>query len=114
MAAAKSKPKGKSAPAAPAAPASEDLRPRLSKHPRAQKQIREAKAWGGIVGFALVGLLSLQADQTLFDAGVRALVAGTVCYVAAWAMAVVVWAQLARAEVKVAEQRFEAERQATA
>ncbi len=91
-------------------PAGEDLRPRLSNHPRAQKQIREAKAWGGIVGFALVALLSLQAGQPLFDAGVRALAAGVACYVTAWAMAVTVWAHLARAEVKVAEQRIAEQR----
>src|SRR5688500_2587336 len=86
--------------------ASKDLRPRLSRHPRAQKQIREAKAWGGIVGFALVAVLSFQADQPLFDAGVRALIAGVVCYVAAWAMAVSVWSHIARAEVKLAEHRL--------
>ncbi len=83
-----------------------DLRPRLSAHPRARRQIREAKAWAGLVGFVLVALLSLQAGQPLFDAGVRALLAGLACYVAGWALAVTVWRHLARAEVQVAEQRF--------
>ncbi len=92
-------------PAAAQAAAPPDLRPRLSAHPRAQRQIREAKAWAGLVGFALVALLSLQAGLPLFDAGVRALVAGCGCYVAGWALAVVVWRHLARAEVQVAEQR---------
>jgi protein-S-isoprenylcysteine O-methyltransferase Ste14 len=91
-------------------PAGEDLRPRLSRHPRARRQIREAKAWAGIVGFALVALLSLQAGQPLFDAGARALAAGVGCYVAGWAVAVTVWTHLARAEVAVAEQRLAAER----
>jgi hypothetical protein len=47
----------------------EDLRPRLSAHPRARRQIREAKAWAGIVAFVLTALLSLQANLPLFDAG---------------------------------------------
>ena len=80
---------------------------RLSAHPRAQRQIRDAKAWAGIVGFVLVFLLSLQASQPLFDAGLRALVAGLVCYVLGWALAVAVWRHVARAEVMVAKQRFE-------
>lgn len=94
---------------AAAEPAGEDLLPRLSRHPRARRQIREAKAWAGIAGFLLVGLLSLQAGQPLLDAGVRALVAGVACYVAGWAVAVTVWSHLARAEVAVAEQRVAAQ-----
>ena len=90
----------------------EDLRPRLSKHPRAQRQIREAKAWAGIAGFVLVGLLSMQAGQPLFDAGIRALIAGVGCYMAGWAIAVLLWRQLARAEVDLAEQRIAAEQAA--
>jgi len=90
------------------APAPTDLRPRLSAHPRAQRQIREAKAWAGLVGFVLVALLSVQAGQPLFDAGVRALFAGLGCYVAGWALAVTVWRHLARAEVQLAEQRLAA------
>ena len=101
----------KKTPAPASKPAGDDMRPRLSRHPRAQKQIREAKAWGGLVGFALVALLSLQAGQPLFDAGLRALAAGVACYVVAWAMAVSIWSHLARAEVKMAEQRI-AEQQA--
>ena len=112
--AAKGKPKGKTgakgkAPAA--APA--DARPRLSAHPKAQRQIREAKAWSGLVGFLLVLILSLEGGALLFDAGLRALAAGAGCYVAGWALAVLVWSHLARAEVLVAEQRFREETQQT-
>ncbi|HEV3002034.1 MAG TPA: hypothetical protein VGW75_14925 [Solirubrobacteraceae bacterium] len=95
------KQKGKGGAAAPA-----DSRPRLSAHPRASRQIREAKAWCGLAGFALVLALSLQGGALPFDAGVRALAAGVVCYVAGWAMAVTVWSHLARAEVLAAERRF--------
>ena len=86
--------------------AESDMLPRLSAHPRARRQIREAKGYGGATGFVLVALLSLQADVTYFDAGVRALVAGVACYVVAWAIAVAVWRHLARAEVTLAEQRL--------
>ena len=101
--AAKGKPKGKQAKAA-APPA--DARPRLSAHPKARRQIREAKAWSGLVGFVLVLLLSIDGGALLFEAGVRALIAGAACYVAGWLLAVVVWSHVARAEVLVAEERF--------
>ena len=90
-------------------PEPQDFRPRLSGHPRAQRQIREAKAWAGMAGFLLFGLLSLSADLPLFDAGVRALIAGVACYMAGWAVAVSVWRHVARAEVGLAEQRIAAE-----
>lgn len=90
--------KDKKAPVAPP-----DKRPRLSAHPRAQRQISQAKAWGGIAGFALVGSLSLQAGSTDADALTRALLAGIAVYLTAWVLAVIVWRQLARAEVMAAE-----------
>ena len=90
-------------------PAGDDLRPRLSRHPRAKRQIRQAKGWGGIVGFALVALLSLQAGLPLFDAGVRALIAGVGCYIVAWGIAVAVWRHVAQAEILVMQERVAAE-----
>ena len=101
-----------SKPATSSAPAP-DLSPRLSAHPRARRQIREAKAWAGLVGFVLVALLSLQAGVSLFDAGVRALLAGCTCYVLGWALAVTVWRHVARAEVRVVQQRLAAEQTPT-
>jgi hypothetical protein len=90
---------------AKSAPAS-DKRPRLSEHPRAQRQIRQAKAWGGLAGFVLVGVLSLQAGALPVDALTRALAGGVAVYLAAWVIAVVVWTQIARGELIVAEQRW--------
>ena len=101
--AAKSKPKGRTR---KPSEAPVDARPRLSAHPRARRQIREAKAWCGLVGFALVLFLSLEGGALPFDAGVRALAAGAGCYVAGWFLAVMVWSHVARAEVLVAEERF--------
>jgi protein-S-isoprenylcysteine O-methyltransferase Ste14 len=92
--------------------AGDDLRPRLSKHPRAQRQIREAKGWAGMAGFVLVALLSLQADLPLFDAGIRALIAGIGCYMIGWGIAVAIWRHVAQAEIVIAEQRLEAEQAA--
>lgn len=83
-----------------------DTRPRLSQHPRARRQIRQAKAWGGLTGFVLVGVLSLQAGSLPADALTRALVGGISIYLAAWVLAVVVWTQIARGELAVAEQHW--------
>ena len=105
--AANAKPKGKQAKDRKAAAPPPDARPRLSCHPKASRQIREAKAWSGIAGFVLVLFLSLDGGALPFDAGVRALIAGAGCYVAGWAVAVLVWTQLARAEVLAAERRYQ-------
>ena len=76
---------------------------RLSAHPRAARHIRAAKGWGGLVGFAAVGLLSYQAGILPFEVGVRALLGGIVGYVVAWAIAVHVWRHLAVAEIRAAQ-----------
>ena len=53
----------------------------LAEHPRATRGVARAKAWGGLAGFLIGGYLSLP-TQTLAGAGLRALAAGMVCYVA--------------------------------
>lgn len=82
--------------------------PRLSAHPKARRQIRAAKAWSGLAVFLLVQILAVRAGLPMFDAGVRALAAGVAAYVAAWLIAVVVWRQLALAEVEALKQRLTA------
>lgn len=72
--------------------------PSLAAHPRAAHGVARAKAWGGLAGFVLGGYLSLS-THTLPDAGLRALTAGVVCYVATWALAVFVWRRLVVAEL---------------
>lgn len=72
--------------------------PSLAAHPRAAHSVARAKAWGGLVGFVLGGYLSLS-THSLPDAGLRALAAGVVCYVATWALAVFVWRRLVVAEL---------------
>jgi hypothetical protein len=75
----------------------------LAEHPRAVRGIARAKAWGGLAGFLIGGYLSLP-TQTLAGAGLRALAAGVVCYVAAWAAAVFLWRHLVVAELRGAQQ----------
>jgi hypothetical protein len=77
----------------------------LADHPRAAHSVARTKAWGGLAGFALGGYLSLS-SHTLADAGLRALAAGLVCYVVAWAIAVFLWRRLVVAELSHARQEL--------
>ncbi len=79
--------------------------PNIAAHPRAARAVARTKSWGGLVGFALGGYLSLPTN-TLAAAGLRALIAGVVCYVAAWAGAVFVWKRLVILELKGREQQM--------
>ncbi len=79
--------------------------PSVAAHPRAARAVARAKGWGGLVGFVLGGYLSLPTN-TLAAAGLRALVAGVVCYVAVWAGAVFVWRRLVMLEIKSREQQL--------
>jgi|HubBroStandDraft_2_1064218.scaffolds.fasta_scaffold00096_9 hypothetical protein len=79
--------------------------PNVAAHPRARRAVARAKGWGGLVGFALGGYLSLPTN-TIATAGLRALIAGVVCYVAAWAGAVFIWRRLVILELKSREQQL--------
>jgi hypothetical protein len=74
----------------------------LAAHPRAARRVAEAKAWGGLGGFLLGGYLSLP-THSISEAGLRALMAGVVCYVVVWAAAVFLWRRLVVAELRQAE-----------
>ncbi len=80
----------------------------LAEHPRAARGVARAKAWGGLGGFLIGGYLSLP-TQTLAGAGVRALAAGIVCYVAMWAAAVFLWRRMLVAELHQAKHDLLAE-----
>jgi len=87
--------------------------PSVASHPRAGAQVARAKAWGGLVGFALVGLLSSRAGAPVPDVLLRSLAGGVVGYVATWAAAVLVWRHLVVAELRaVRRHRAEAARRA--
>ena len=76
--------------------------PSVANHPRARYQVRRAKGWGGIAGFAIAGYLSYKAGVPTADVGMRALIAGIVGYMLAWMCAVTVWRHLVQAEIRAA------------
>jgi hypothetical protein len=77
--------------------------PSVAAHPRAARAVAQAKGWGGLAGFFIAGYLSLPTG-TLAQTALRALIAGSACYVAAWAGAVFVWRRLVILEIKGREQ----------
>jgi hypothetical protein len=91
--------------------AEESGSPSVAAHPRAARAVAQAKGWGGLAGFFIAGYLSLPTG-TLAQTGLRALIAGSVCYVAAWAGAVFVWRRLVIVEIKGREQALLAGAQA--
>ena len=95
----KGKASKKGAPPAPKGDSARESMPTISAHPRAARSVARAKGWGGLGGFLLAGYLSL-ATHAPAEALARALVAGAVCYVAAWAGAVFVWKRLVMIELR--------------
>jgi hypothetical protein len=79
--------------------------PSIAAHPRAARAVARAKSWGGLAGFVLAGYMALP-TSTLAAAGLRALVAGVVCYVVTWAGAVFLWRRLVMLEIKGREQKL--------
>jgi len=74
--------------------------PSVAADPRASYQVRRAKGWGGIAGFGIAAYLSYKAGVPTVDLGMRAIIAGIVGYMLAWACAVTVWRQLVMAELR--------------
>ncbi len=104
--------KGKDKKGKDRAPAELGDGPTIAGHPRATRSVERTKAWGALVGFVLGGYLSLP-THTLADAGLRALAAGAILYVAAWAGAVFVWRRLVIVEIKAREASLLAAAQAS-
>jgi hypothetical protein len=82
--------------------------PSIAAHPRASHQVRRAKGWGGLAGFGIAAYVSYKAGVPTFDLGLRAIVAGLVGYMLAWACAVTVWRHLVLAELRAAAERASA------
>jgi hypothetical protein len=97
----KSDAKGKGKPEAKAAP---DGAPSIAAHPRAVRSIARVKGWSGLAGFVIAGYLSLP-TSTFAGTGLRAIVAGLICYVAGWGAAVFAWRRLVVLELKAREQK---------
>ncbi len=83
----------------------ESDRTSIATYPRARNQVRRAKSWGGLIGFTIAMYLSLSANVPFPVAGLRALAAGAVGYVLAWACSVAVWRQLMMAELRALAER---------
>jgi hypothetical protein len=79
--------------------------PSIAAHPRAARSVARAKSWGALGGFLLGGYLSLP-THTLASAGLRALIAGTVCYIAAWAGAVFFWRRMVPLEISSRQEQM--------
>jgi hypothetical protein len=79
--------------------------PSVAAHPRASYHVRRAKGWGGLAGFAIAAYVSHKAGVPMLDLGLRAIVAGMVGYMLAWACAVTVWRQLVQAELRAFAER---------
>jgi hypothetical protein len=79
--------------------------PSVAAHPRGSYQVRRAKGWGGLAGFAIAAYMSYKAGVPTVDLGMRSLIAGMVGYMLAWACAVTVWRQLVLAELRAAVER---------
>jgi hypothetical protein len=84
----------------PAVPQAEQIRITIGAHPRARRSVQRARALGGLLGFLVTLVLSLHAGVPGFDATARALIAGIVVHLAAWAIAVAIWKQLMLAELQ--------------
>jgi hypothetical protein len=76
--------------------------PSVASHPRASYQVRRAKGWGGLAGFAIAAYLSYKAGVPTSALGLRALAAGMAGYMLAWACSVTVWRHLVLAELRAA------------
>jgi hypothetical protein len=80
---------------------------RIAEHPRARRQIGLAKSYAGLGAFALAGFAAWHGGAGFIDVAERALIWGVAAYVLVWALAVQVWRQLAVAEVRAAERRWQ-------
>jgi hypothetical protein len=98
----KGKDKGKSKEKGKGKKGSDQAGPSVAGHPRARRQVRRAKGWGGLVGFGIAAYLSLKAGVPPVEVGLRALAMGAAGYMLAWACAVTVWRHLVLAEMRAA------------
>lgn len=73
----------------------------VANHPRGALAVRRTRAWGGLVGVALCGLLSLKAGLPTLDVMLRALAGGIAGWLILWFAAVTVARELVIAEVRV-------------
>lgn len=79
--------------------------PSVANHPRAGAQVKQAKAWAGLLGFGLVAVVSWRAGVPVEDLLLRAIAGGIVAYLVVWACAVAIWRHLVVTELEVVRER---------
>lgn len=90
-----------------------DLKPyTIDDHPRARRSIEQTRSWAALLTFAFGSMLSIQAGSTVFDGVLRGLVAGVVMFILTWAVSVMVWREIVRAEILQARERVRERREA--
>jgi hypothetical protein len=77
----------------------------IAAHPRAAASIRRARSRTAIAVFVLVLVVALHGHVGAQDAVARALIAGVIANVLAWAIGVAVWRQIVLAELRAAHRR---------
>lgn len=85
--------------------ASGPVLPSVANHPRAGQQVKQAKGWGGLIGFVLVAFFSWRAGVPVEDLLLRAIACGIVGYLVVWACAVAVWRHLVMTELEVVREQ---------
>ncbi|MDO8211388.1 hypothetical protein [Conexibacter sp. CPCC 206217] len=83
--------------------------PSVANHPRAGDQVKRAKGWAGLAGFALVAFVSWRGEVPVEDMLLRALAGGIVAYLVVWATAVAIWRHLVVTELEVVREQREEE-----
>jgi len=86
----------------------------LADHPRAAASIRTAKGFGGLIGFAVVGIGSYVHGSPVPDSLLRAVVGGIAGQMLAWFGAVVAWRHILDGEAQAVVRRAAELRQARA
>jgi hypothetical protein len=85
--------------------ASADHKPyTIDDHPNARRSIETSRSWAALITCGIVILLSIQAGSNYFDGIVRGLIAGSAMYLVVWTVAVMVWREIVRAEIKQARE----------
>jgi len=80
-------------------------KPKVAEHPVAARQIARVRAWAALIGFVVGFWLSWRAGLPFPQSGARAIVAGIVCRLLAWAAVVSLWRQLIPAEIEARRRR---------
>ncbi len=86
--------------------------PSVAAHPGARDAVRRVRAGAALLAAIAVGLLGLRAGVPPFDLAVRALAAGVVAHLVAWAAGIAFWRQVVLAELREEAERRRAAREA--